>query len=223
MHSENRVCRDCGEEFIDQFVLLPRHHCDDCTDKIIAAEAERQRLEVVASRRARFAELVPPLYRQTDKTRLLPVLRDCADKWEYGAKGLGFVGEAGAGKTRAATLILQRMNDAGFSVAWISATRFAQAAADSFSNDAVERDEAKRIIRRAGRAHLLLLDDLGKERMTDRAEMQLYDLLEHRTGHELPTIWTSNSDAAGLHAMFSPDRADAMIRRLSEFSEIIKL
>jgi hypothetical protein len=39
----------------------------------------------------------------------------------------------------------------------------------------------------------------------------------------MPIIWTSNSDARGLHGMFSQDRGDAIIRRLAEFSEIVKV
>ena len=68
-----------------------------------------------------------------------------------------------------------------------------------------------------------MIDDLGKGKMTDRAEAELYDLLEFRSSHKLPIIWTSNSDARGLLSMFSADRGDAIIRRLAEFSNIIKL
>jgi DNA replication protein DnaC len=80
------------------------------------------------------------------------------------------------------------------------------------------------MLEKAAQVDALLLDDLGKNRMTERAEVELYDLLEHRTGHLLPTFWTSNSNAAGLHDMFSPDRADAMLRRLGkEFCEHVTL
>jgi DNA replication protein DnaC len=57
--------------------------------------------------------------------------------------------------------------------------------------------------------------------MTDREEAELYNLLESRTAWAKPIIWTSNSNARQLHGMFTPDRADAILRRLTEFSTIV--
>jgi DNA replication protein DnaC len=68
---------------------------------------------------------------------------------------------------------------------------------------------------------ILLIDDIGKGKMTDRAEMELFDLLETRTSHKLPTIWTANAKGDDLLRMMSEDRGEPIIRRLSEFSEIV--
>ena len=60
-------------------------------------------------------------------------------------------------------------------------------------------------------------------RLTDAVQSHLFDLLEERTANERPTFWTSNAGGAELAAMFSPDRAEPLLRRLTEFSKIIKL
>jgi DNA replication protein DnaC len=69
---------------------------------------------------------------------------------------------------------------------------------------------------------VLLLDDLGKAKMTERSELELFDLLEHRSSHALPIFWTANAEKGALKQMLSPDRGEPILRRLSEFTKIIK-
>lgn len=185
--------------------------------------AEDERIGQIA-REERFWSEVPPLYRATDKTRLGANLVAAIDRYKFGATGLAFLGRAGEGKTRAAVLLLHRLAMEGHRTFYLPCIKLAAAAADAFSDSKADRAEAKRVLERAATTEVLLLDDLGKNRMTERAEVELYDLLEHRTGYMLPTLWTSNSSAAGLHSMFSPDRADALVRRLGkEFCEHVVL
>lgn len=220
--NQQSICKNCGQAFPDDSRMIRRAYCDGCLPRVMASTKEDEHHGAQAARREAFERMVPPLYRSTDKTRLRPILREAVERWKPDKMGVGFVGEAGSGKTRAATLMLRAASEEGRSVLWISGTRLARAAAECFSGNAPEREAAKKTVALASRVNVLLLDDLGKEKMTDRAEMQLYDLLEHRTSHELPTLWTSNSNAAGLHAMFSPERADAINRRLGkEFCEHI--
>ena len=64
------------------------------------------------------------------------------------------------------------------------------------------RDESDRhVYDEAAKAHYLLLDDLGAERLTDYALDRLSLLLRHRHAYELPTIVTTN--AKGLDALAS--------------------
>jgi DNA replication protein DnaC len=79
------------------------------------------------------------------------------------------------------------------------------------------------MIRRAHRAEILFIDDIGKEKYTERVESEFYDLIETRTAHLRPILWTANTSGAGLEAMMSPDRGAPILRRLREFTEIITL
>jgi DNA replication protein DnaC len=67
------------------------------------------------------------------------------------------------------------------------------------------------------------LDDLGKGRMSPTAEELLFDIIDHRTERKKPILWTSNCTDQQLHSMLSVDRADAILRRLSEFTKVISL
>jgi DNA replication protein DnaC len=91
----------------------------------------------------------------------------------------------------------------------------------SFSDDKSRRSEAQDQIKRIYKADLWFLDDLGKQRMTDRGEMELYAVLEHRTSSLLPTLWTANAKSAVLLQMFSEDRGEPIMRRLIDFSQIV--
>ena len=44
---------------------------------------------------------------------------------------------------------------------------------------------------------LLILDDLGREKTTDWTRDVLYDLINYRYSHRLPTIFTTNEDLGG--------------------------
>lgn len=205
------TCEECGSEFRYRTAWRLCPVCEAAKIEEMAAAKERV---VEAVREERFLATVPPLYHETDKARLSPCLVTAIDKYRYGPRGLAFLGRAGEGKTRSAVLVLRTMALDGHSTQFLPATKLAAASAEVYAESADLRRAARETLRRAAKVRVLLLDDVGKNRMTDRAEVDLYEILEARTSHQLPTLWTSNSTAAGLHAMFSPDRADALIRRL---------
>lgn len=214
-------CRTCSGIFAARF---PWPYCPKCdAERIDRAEAEAQR-EAQEARSREFWAAIPPLYRETDPERLAPALREIVSGYQFGPRGVGFVGAAGAGKTRAAVLILAALAEQGMSTLFLPATEFAAAARVALADRGPDREEAAKTLSRARKCKALLLDDLGKCRFTDRAEAELYEILEYRVGHLLPTFWTSNSDAKGLREMLSADRADAMIRRLGrEFCQHVTL
>jgi DNA replication protein DnaC len=223
-------CQRCGTSFDylpvmwgNRETFIPKW-CEACADILVAEEEARARRVEQEARRKAFLRNVPPLYRETEIARLPPVLAQLATDWNYNPIGIGMVGTSGTGKTRTAVLIAARMCDEGRSVFYVTATDYAAAAAGQWADDARDRNASTDTLRQARKAQVLVLDDIGKNKMTDRAEATLYELLEARTSHMLPTIWTSNARAKELHAMFSSDRADAMLRRLgSDFNRVVKL
>jgi DNA replication protein DnaC len=58
--------------------------------------------------------------------------------------------------------------------------------------------------------------------MTERGETELYDVLEHRTTNLKPTIITTNASGEQLKKMLSDDRRQPILRRIADFSQIIK-
>lgn len=194
--------------------------CELCSARQ-SEEIERNRAEMAARmRESDWNEICPPLYQGTDLARLPTHYRNIVDRWKMGPIAPAFIGDAGQGKTRASFEILRRKHFDGVRVFAISARRFAWAASRQFDNDVATKAEAREIISNCRGVRLLLFDDIGKERMTDTVEGELYDLLEHRTSNLLPTIWTANASGEELLSMFSKDRGEPILRRLAEFSEI---
>jgi len=197
--------------------------CDQCVEKRIAEseqEAEYRRKDALERD---FWSSVPPLYRDTDIQRLNPILAREVMTWEYDSKGLGIRGISGSQKTRAAVALLHKMKIQGKSVFFIKATDIARFAANQFSNDQDQKNEAYRSIRSTHTCQVLLIDDIGKGRMSPASEELLYDILDKRSERKLPVIWTANSTAEQLHDMMSPDRGDAIMRRLGEFTKVISI
>ena len=228
--SRTLTCSECSQEFHHEPVIFQSKevfrpvHCDPCNERIVA---NRERLQADAEKREwmkRFELMVPPAYLDTDPSKLSAGLRQVISGYDGSGRGIGLVGPAGSGKTRAAVLMLRQCQEAGKNTFFLASTDFARMSSAQFADNPALRDIAQSSIRLCKFAEVLLLDDVGKARFTDRVESDFYDLLEWRTSRKLPTLWTSNSDAAGLMEMFSKDRAEAIVRRLgTEFSTIVKL
>lgn len=223
-------CRDCGVDFTYQpfFIggreMFPRKLCVDCCEKgtraLEAIEFEKER----ADRESRWAEVCPPLYRDTDPARIDPRCAQAARQWASGEKmGIGMQGATGKGKTRALFLALRTAFDGGQSCRAISHNSFSRLVQSAFSGDTARRRASGDTLDEIRNCGALLLDDLGKPPATDRADAELEELIEHRTSHFLPILWSANGSSAWLAERLGPDRGEPLIRRLSEFSTIVSL
>lgn len=218
---ETRTCRRCSKSF------TPVHRfssaCLPCAE-ILHAEQQQQAAEekaaaIAAERRDRWEELCPPLYRQSDLARLPAALLAAVAEYQFGAKGLGFVGESGLGKTRAMMLLCRQLIvDEGRHGQYVTGTAFSREVAD-------RGHEMGKYAAKLSRAPFLFLDDIGKGKLTDAVQAHLHDVLEERTAHLRPTLWTSNAGGGELAAMFTADHREPFLRRLasSEFSTIVRL
>ena len=220
-------CRKCGNPFEWEEMLKPDGSpfgvpvtvCGECE-----VTMQRDPAEQAAQRKAAFRATLPKAFRDTDRARIPVVLLQPAEDWRYGVQGLAMVGKSGSCKTRAMFLLLERLAASGKSCEWITSTDLAYLSADQFSDDPQGRHVAKDTLRRLRRAPVMFIDDVGKGKLTDRAEAELFDILDCRTREGLPTMWTSNSGGQDLLDMMSRDRGDALLRRMGkEFSKIIRV
>lgn len=226
MTTETKSCQECGGIFTFEPLemngrrLFEPDFCDPCAEMLSQQQTKQERLRAEEASRSAFWDSIPPIYRETDQTKIKGILRNLIANWKGGNAGI--IGPSGEGKTRTAVLLMERIHSRRSTI-FLSSSNFGKIVASQFSDDALRRNTAEGIIAKAYHADVLLLDDVGKGRMTDRAEAELHDLLEHRTSWKKTTIWTANSNARQLHAMFSADRADAILRRLTDNTTIITL
>lgn len=221
------TCRECGEVFKTKALnqdgqprLAPKL-CDKCRATF---DAESLRLENEERQRVRseaWNALCPPLYRDTDPAKLR-ISQDVVGRitaWAPQPQGIGLSGDSGAGKTRLMFLLLQRLHFSGVRCQAFTAKRF-----ESWCHRMFEKDDSARTnILNAKTVPVLFIDDIGKEKYTERVESEFYDLIEHRTSHLLPILWTANATGQQLVKMMGEDRGTPIVRRLREFSTIISV
>lgn len=228
------VTKPCSGDDCFEIITLPNDEsgllssfkfqvlCESCWQKHEekkardASKLNRNRLA------AAFDAICPPLYRDTDLKRIYGLFSEASENWNYQPTGLLFEGKAGTGKTRAAWNILKRMTMLGKKCYGLTCTQLAKYSADQWHEDRQIKGASAEALELCRNAKVLLLDDLGKQKMTERAELELFDILEHRTNSMLPTIITTNSSGDQLKRMFSEDRGNPILRRIVSFSTIIK-
>lgn len=221
-------CSDCFELVEVPILVMDGREmfnsvvCDSCHERIVARRNQDAAENRQKSLSCSFESICPPLYRESDLKRLHGAFSEAVQNWTYSPTGLLFQGSPGRGKTRAAWWLLRREHFAGRSVFGLSSTEFGRLTGEQWHDDSTTRRTAETTLARCRATSLLLLDDLGKQKMTERAQTELYDLLESRTNNLLPTIVTTNSTGEQLREMFSEDKAKAILRRIVEFSILVK-
>jgi len=223
-------CRLCGTRIEWEPIIKPNGKpfeievtiCDSCEE--VRNLGSEDQTSAIAERKSAFQATLPMAFRETDRKRLPSVLIQAIGDYRYSDRGLAFIGKSGAGKTRAMMLLMEGLAGEGKSVAWMTSTDLSYLSADQFSNDPQEKHEARERLKRLRTVKVAFIDDLGKGRLTDRVEAELFDIIDTRTREGLPTFWKSNSSGRDLFAMFSPDRAEALMRRIGkDFTKIISL
>ena len=139
--------------------------------------------------------------------------------WEFGSRGLILLGETGLGKSRVAWTLLKRVliEDKPRSFEWFDSISFGHKLAKHY-----HEENAESWLELIAEKEILFFDDLGKLKLTERAEVELFGLIEKRCANELPVMVTTNDTGDSLAARMSDNRGPAMIRRLREFCEPIQ-
>jgi len=206
----------------DLQILAP---CSACADKLAAEALAKQNRDQLADIHERWSKL-PALYRTTDPNHphINRSLRGKVleyDSRSSNGKGLGLYGPTGAGKTRIMYLLLHKLHFSGVKIAVTNAIAIARAASQEFDDDQKTRGDARLLLRNAVTSEVLFIDDIGKERLTEAAELKLYWLIEERTASYRPILWTSNFMGSDLRKLMSDNRGPAITRRLAEFSSVL--
>ncbi len=235
------TCKSCGASIdleglgsFSQYV----EHCDPCAEKINEEESEKRKREIEDAIREKYAaraketwmRVVPKKYRETDidHPNYPKSLHRYAMKWamESADEGrrrpwLGIIGLAGQGKTRVMSQVMNQKIKEGLRCEWVNATQFQWCSQNQHDEESGRK--ARSVLKKYRNCEFLAFDDLGKQKWTDTVESYFWDLIEERYAQCRGLIWTSNSSLENLKRMLTRDRAESIIGRLAEESDVVEL
>lgn len=229
------TCQSCQAAFAYEPIFcfdrdLAAHLKKECPRCLEKAERKR-RNEMEEDRMQQMYQMLrttlPPDLRETDEGHPLfnRPLWAAVGRWHPSAehRTLGMVGPAARGKTRVLALLARREISQGRRVVWTTAIRLKDAAHDRISRDREISAPARELLRDCMSAPWLFLDDLGKNEWTSTFESVLFQILDHRLNHHLPTAWTSNLRPEDLLEYISPANGSPIIGRLLDRCLLVDL
>jgi len=129
-----------------------------------------------------------------DNAKVIKMAKRYVEKWDKmveSNQGIMFWGKPGSGKSYISACIANALIDKGVPVVMTSCIRL---------TDIIQSgDESEgAVLRKLNKAKLMILDDLGAERMTDYSIERVYSIIDARYRSCLPLIVTTNLDKNDL-------------------------
>lgn len=218
--SREATCNLCGASIVMNQInfkgrsLFPSGIiCNACD------QAERDR-----HKEALWKHICPPLFLDNDPEKIGKPLMHEVYKWLLSdqKKGLGLIGKNRIGKTRAMWFIRKELFKSGIVSKFYTMAEFANIISDRFhegSNGEWEFERLKRV-------RVLFLDDIGKERLTERVQVDFLDLVDTRMRNCKPILWSSNKGGDEMYKSSKDDaeadRMRAILLRLIECCDVRK-
>ena len=138
--------------------------------------------------------------------------------------GLIITGKSGVGKTHLATAILNKLTEKDMLVLMGRLILLLDVIKDTFKDFS---SKEKDIIELYSKVDMLIIDDLGTERISSWALEKLYTIIENRNENKLPIIVTTRFNKESLLDRFSQSEdkelSEAVIQKLYQFCYGIEL
>lgn len=169
---------------------------------------------------------MPAIFRDTEVARLHPKVQEALDwKPEGDVNGLLLHGTTGVGKTRGIWEIISRLwkakalKDRQLEYKFLTMRKLEGLIEKSFD----DRQHSV-MIDSLIQVELLILDDFGKERLTQRMASDLFSIIDERSTARKATIISTNFNGTSLLERFDnrdKETGVAMIRRFKDYYRIV--
>lgn len=163
----------------------------------------------------------PERYKQAKWDDVPPKIRQAFDVMIGGGKGIYIYGEVGSGKTHICYAIKHHFeNEAEWKYLriWNVVDLIHQIRAD-FDRPHMEKKQPEVDLTDPNDNKILILDDIGAEKVSEFVAETLYYIINHRYVNMLPTIFTSNYDMQSLADRIGERSAS----RIVEMCDVYKL
>lgn len=210
-------CPGCGGFLAEGLELCLPCRASDRERKEQAKAAAESR----AASRAKAIETTiaafPEVIRETEVSRLDERMQKVIAEYDPAQRESWVLfGATRVGKTRTAFMLAKKYSEhLGLPCTFLTMRRF-EATIDQSFRDKRHAEALDRLIS----VPFLVIDDFGKERLTERLAVDLFALIDERTADRRPTVITTNLTGDLLEQKFTaiePNLAIALVARIREF------
>jgi DNA replication protein DnaC len=187
---------------------------------------DQERIKLKGLKNSVVPPVMPVIFLDTDIDKLHPRIKDSLDWTPTGdVTGLLFHGVTGVGKTRGIWEIVKKLwsektlKDRQLDFKFLTMRKLEGLIEKSFE----ERSHAG-MIDSLIETELLVLDDFGKERLTQRMASDLFSVIDERSTGRRATIISTNFNGSTLLERFDgrdKETGNAMIRRFKDYYRIV--
>lgn len=218
-------CTECLAPFVENS-SFPTGLCLECDERRISVRRQEVQ-QIERQRRAgRWPDFQLPFGERglaTDWLRL-PCRRHSEQvmRWRPGPLGQVLMGDTGTGKTRTLIELLRELwinHAVTFEFIRVTDWRIRLDRAHRYGGNGVSQ-----LVRPLCRAQLLALDDFGHGKFTETSLAAIFEIIDYRTSHGLPTLLTTQKSRPTLEADFAkvdPATGAAILRRMSEAFRVV--
>lgn len=164
----------------------------------------------------------PVAMRETELSLLPKKFAEVISWDEQEGMGLIIHGTTGTCKTRSVWMLLKHLSfEYNTDFFFVNSTDLATKISSQYAR--IEHSkEYNNFIHTCKIATVLCIDDIGKEKFTERVSSELFSLIDFRSCHKLPVIYTSNYVGGELLAKFpSKEIGEPILRRIRENTKSI--
>jgi len=208
---EIRQCKDCGNDF--ETIWRPQRLCQSCVDRYRLKDAESLRLQRASEHTKelermgitdRLGGMVLERFSRDSQPNAYDTISELATSWPFPKPiNIALLGDRGTGKTHLGCGLLLALAETGWYgryVYWPGLIAAVKSADD-------QRDAERRLLEPLKTSAVIVLDDVGRDKMTEHLEGWRDVIMDARWVAGLPTVITANLNALELHDWLGPASA----------------